>query len=96
MARLGEHEAGGESGGADLDGAHDPDFMRRLEQVVASLPRLQRAIFFAHRVEAMSYDEIARRTGLSARQVEQQIARALYHIDRQISGKPHLRWRRWF
>lgn len=94
MARLGEHEAGGEGGGADLDDAHDPDFMRRLEEAVADLPRLQRTIFLAHRVENMSYDEIARCTGRSKRQVEQQIAKALYHIDRHMSGKPQPWWRR--
>jgi RNA polymerase sigma-70 factor (ECF subfamily) len=52
----------------------DGDLPRRLEEAVAVMPRKQREIFLAHRLDDMSYAEIASRTGLSVRQVERQMA----------------------
>jgi len=52
----------------------DAELLRRLEDAVASMPRKQREIFLAHRLDDMSYAEIARRTGLSVKQVERQMA----------------------
>jgi len=69
----------------------DPEFLNRLEQAIASLPRRNREIFLAHRVDGLSYQEIANRTGLSVRRVERHIARALYGLDRALEGRP-LRW----
>ena len=74
----------------------DPDFLRRLEQAIAKLPRLQRAVFLAHRMDDMSYGEIARRTGLTATQVQRQMARAICNIDRQLEGEKLRWWHRWF
>lgn len=69
----------------------DPEFLERLNQAIATLPRRDREIFLAHRVDGLSYQEIADRTGLSVRRVERHIARALYGIDRTLEG-PLLRW----
>lgn len=69
----------------------DPEFLERLNQAIATLPRRDREIFLAHRVDGLSYQEIASRTGLSVRRVERHIARALYGIDRSLEGQP-LRW----
>ena len=74
----------------------DADQLRRLEQAVAAMPRKQREIFLAHRVHAMSYVEIASRTGLSVRQVERQIAKAIYKLCKQMDGHPLSWWERWF
>jgi RNA polymerase sigma-70 factor (ECF subfamily) len=74
----------------------DADLLRRLEEAVASMPRKQREIFLAHRLDEMSYAEIARRTGLTVRQVERQMARAIYKLCKQMDGHPLSWWERWF
>jgi len=76
--------------------APDPDLLRRLEQAVSNLPRIQREIFLAHRLDGLSYDEIARRTGLTVGRVERHMARALRRIDRQLSGGGLRWWQRMF
>jgi RNA polymerase sigma-70 factor (ECF subfamily) len=73
-----------------------PDLRRRLEEAVAAMPRVQREIFLAHRLDAMSYAEIARRTGLSIRQVERHMARAIYKLCKQMDGHSLSWWERWF
>jgi DNA-directed RNA polymerase specialized sigma24 family protein len=63
----------------------------------SSMPRTRREIYLASRLDDMPYAEIAERTGLSVRQVEQHIARALLAIDDAIDGRvPVPWWRRWF
>jgi RNA polymerase sigma factor (sigma-70 family) len=76
--------------------SHDPELLRRLEDAVAAMPRAQREIFLAHRLDKMSYAEIARRTGLSVKQVERQMARAIYKLCKQMDGHPLSWWERWF
>ena len=74
----------------------DAELLRRLEDAVASMPRKQREIFLAHRLDDMSYAEIARRTGLSVKQVERQMARAIYKLCKQMDGHPLSWWEQWF
>ena len=74
----------------------DPDLLRRLEDAMRNIPKLQREIFMAHRLDDMPYGEIARRTGLTVRQVERHIARALYKLDKQLRGRRLSWWERWF
>ena len=38
----------------------------------------------ARRVDGLSYDEIAERTGLSHKAIEKQMARAIAHLDRTL------------
>ena len=64
------------------------DLLRRLEEAVAAMPAKQREIFLAHRLDDMTYAEIASRTGLSVRQVERQMARAVYKLCKQMDGHP--------
>jgi RNA polymerase sigma-70 factor (ECF subfamily) len=45
-----------------------------------------REIFMAHRVEGLSYSEIAERTGLSVKGVEKQMGKALVQLDRYLHG----------
>lgn len=58
------------------------DTLRRLEQAVARLKPRTREIFLAHRVEGLSYAEIAARTGLGIKGVEKQMSKAIAKIDR--------------
>lgn len=78
----------------------DPELLARLEAALRSLPRLRREIFLAVRLDAMTYGEIARRTGLSIAQVEREVARAIAQIDRcleQDGASPsHTWWRRFW
>jgi RNA polymerase sigma factor (sigma-70 family) len=74
----------------------DPDLLRRLEEAMLNIPKLQREIFMAHRLDDMSYLEIAERTGLTVRQVERHMARALYKLDKQLHGRELSWWERRF
>ena len=74
----------------------DADFKRRLEAALASMPRRQREIFLAHRVDDMSYTEIARLRGIAVREVERQMARAMYKLVKQMEGGRLSWWERWF
>jgi RNA polymerase sigma-70 factor (ECF subfamily) len=74
-----------------MSGNHDPELIRRLGDAISNLPRLQRDIFLAHRLNDLSYKEIGRRTGLTAKQVERHMARAISKIGKQMDGYP-LSW----
>lgn len=75
---------------------NDANLLRRLETALANMPRNQRQIFLAHRLDGMSFAEIARRTGLSQRQVERRMARALAKLDKQLEGRKLTWWERRF
>jgi RNA polymerase sigma factor (sigma-70 family) len=73
-----------------------PDEVRRLEardglaRIEAALERVKpktREIFLAHRLDGMSYAEIAEVTGMSIKGVEKQMSKAIAHIDRLV-GRP--------
>jgi RNA polymerase sigma-70 factor (ECF subfamily) len=70
--------------------------LRRLEEAAMNMPKLQREIFLAHRLDDMPYDEIARRTGLTVRQVERHMARAIYKITVALRGRKLRWWERWY
>lgn len=79
--------------GADLDLFAGPDQQRlleardMLERVEAAMLRLRpktREIFMAHRIEGLSYAEIAQRTGLSVKGVEKQMSKAIAALDRLL------------
>ena len=44
-----------------------------------------REIFMAHRIDGMTYAEIAERTGLTVKGVEKQMSKALAQLDRMLS-----------
>jgi len=86
--------------GASVDDAcvsATADELARLEAALLTLPRFTREVFLAHRLDDLSYAEIASRTGISVRRVERELARALYGLDRAMRGQPVPRkWcRRW-
>jgi DNA-directed RNA polymerase specialized sigma24 family protein len=68
----------------------------KLEAAFAKLPPFTRSVFLAHRLDDLSYTEIATITGVSVRLVEQEVARALFAIARALSDEPRRRqwWRR--
>ena len=60
------------------------DMLQRVEAAVLRLRPKTREIFMAHRVEGLSYGEIAQRTGLSVKGVEKQMSKAIAAIDRML------------
>jgi len=79
--------------GEEVYGPIHPEHLARLERAVKSLRRIDREIFLARRLDDMSYAEIAERTGLTVRQVERSVRRALVDIDCYMC-RPERRW--WF
>lgn len=69
--------------------------LARMEAIMRRLPRLTRDIFLAHRLDDMPYEEIARRTGLSVRDVERHIARAILALMRGLDGEQRPWWKFW-
>lgn len=60
------------------------DTLRRLEAAISRLKPKTRAIFLAHRLDGLSYAEIAELTGLSVKGVEKQMSKAIAKIDRLL------------
>ena len=60
------------------------DTLRRLEGAIAQLKPKTRSIFLAHRLDGLSYGEIAELTGLSVKGVEKQMSKAIAKIDRLL------------
>jgi RNA polymerase sigma factor (sigma-70 family) len=67
-----------------MDQESDPETLRRLEAALLKLPQIEREIFLAVRLDHMDYREIARRTGLSVRQVEKKVGRAIRLLTRYL------------
>lgn len=58
----------------------------RLSECLAGLDARTRKIFLAHRIEGMSYGEIARDNCLSVSSVEKHIAKATLMLTRSMEG----------
>jgi RNA polymerase sigma factor (sigma-70 family) len=78
----------------DLPTAIDPihllevrDMLDRLDLAMLELPETTREVFMAHRLEGLTYAEIAGRTGLTIKQVEKAIARAMVALDRTLGPR---------
>jgi RNA polymerase sigma-70 factor (ECF subfamily) len=60
------------------------DTLRRLELALSKLKPKTREIFVAHRLDGLSYSEIAEQTGLTVKGVEKQMSKAITKIDRLL------------
>lgn len=80
----------------EWQGPGHPGQLATMERAMLSLPRTTRDVFLAHRLDEMSYAEIARATGLSVRQVERHMARALLQFSRFVDGDERTLWQRWW
>jgi RNA polymerase sigma-70 factor (ECF subfamily) len=58
------------------------DMLRRMEAAMLKLRPITREIFMAHRLDGLSYLEIADRTGLSVKGVEKHMSKAIAQITR--------------
>lgn len=78
---------------ADHSSSEDPcaalearDMLRRIEAAIPLLPDRTREIFMAHRFEDLTYDEIAKRLGISIKTVEMHISAALRELHRAVGN----------
>ena len=60
------------------------DMLTRVEAAMLKLRPKTREIFMAHRIDGLSYAEIAERTGLSIKGVEKQMSKAIAQLDRML------------
>lgn len=60
------------------------DSLRRLEAAMYRLKPRSRDIFLAHRLDGMTYCEIAERTGLSVKRVEKIMSKAIKELTRLL------------
>jgi RNA polymerase sigma factor (sigma-70 family) len=60
------------------------DDLRRVERAVLAMRPRTRAIFLAHRVDGMSYAEIAEECGIGIKGVEKQMGRAIAILAREL------------
>jgi RNA polymerase sigma-70 factor (ECF subfamily) len=67
------------------------ELLRRLERAMTRLPPTTRNIFLAHRLDGLSYQEIAERTGLSVGDVVRHMSKALDRLCIELDAEP-LRW----
>lgn len=62
----------------------DRDALARVEKAVARLNRRTREIFLLHRVEGLTYAQIADEVGMSVKGVKKQMAKALFELRRDV------------
>jgi RNA polymerase sigma factor (sigma-70 family) len=60
------------------------DLLNRLDQAMLRLKPKTREIFMAHRLDGLSYAEIAAHTGLSVKGVEKHMCKAIAQLDRSL------------
>jgi RNA polymerase sigma factor (sigma-70 family) len=60
-------------------------------EAITTLPPRCREVFLMHRIDGLSYSQIARKLCITVSAVEKHIARACLLIDATINGEPHRR-----
>ncbi|MEZ0242291.1 MAG: sigma factor-like helix-turn-helix DNA-binding protein [Sphingomonas sp.] len=68
------------------------EIIERLEIGLRRMPKMRREIFLALRLDEMSYEEIADRTGLSVKQVERHVARSMLTLLNAGDERAALPW----
>jgi RNA polymerase sigma factor (sigma-70 family) len=68
------------------------EIIERLESGLRRMPKMRREIFLALRLDELSYDEIAERTGLTVKQVERHVARSMMTLLEAIEGRRPVAW----
>lgn len=60
---------------------------RRLRRAFAKLPPMTQEVFRLHRIEGLTYAEIAARLGIAAEVVERHVVDALYEMARRVDRR---------
>jgi len=69
--------------------------LAKFERAMQRVPRRQREILLAVRLDDLSYSEIAERTGLTVAQVERLVAHGLFNFSCNLDDPRRHWWRRW-
>lgn len=69
------------------DGIELAETQERYRTAVAALPERTRAVFLLHRVDGLSYKEIAAELGISIRTVEWHVAEAILRIGKALDAR---------
>lgn len=85
-----------EPGPGGMQEPADVPLLETMERAMDALPQRTREVFLANRINDLSYAEIARTTGLSRRQVQRHMAKALYHLSCFMDGDERTPRRRWW
>jgi RNA polymerase sigma-70 factor (ECF subfamily) len=73
----------------------DQEPIVRVEAAKRTLPRRTCESFILNWLDHMPYEEIARRTSVTVRQVGRHVVRALVLLDREVHRRPRSRWKFW-
>lgn len=63
------------------------EFDQKLQQVISEIPEKSRTVFLMHRIDGMSYSEIAGNLQLSVKAVEKRMSRALAVLNEKLGKK---------
>ncbi|MBU7590425.1 MAG: iron dicitrate transport regulator FecR [Sphingopyxis terrae] len=69
--------------------------LRQYERAVDRIGAADRAIFLGHRVEELSYRQLAERHGIGVAEVEEAMIRSLRVIAQAVDGKNRRWWQFW-
>ena len=69
--------------------------LRLYERAVDRLDEFDRRVFLGHRVEELSYRQLAKRHGVSVHEIEQAMIRSLRVIAQTVDRKNRRRWQFW-
>ena len=69
--------------------------LRQYERAVDQIEEEDRAIFLGHRVEELSYRQLAERHGVSVAEVEDAMIRSLRVIAKSVDRKNRRWWQFW-
>ena len=61
--------------------------LRRALATIDAMPPKRREVFLLHRLEGLSYPQIARRIGISIKTVEKHMALAMAQLSREVDGE---------
>lgn len=61
--------------------------LRRALATIDAMPPKRREVFLLHRLEGLSYAQIARRAGISIKTVEKHMALAMAQLSREVDGE---------
>jgi DNA-directed RNA polymerase specialized sigma24 family protein len=70
----------------------EAEMVERMEIAMRRMPKIRREIFLALRLDDLSYEEIAERTGRTVKQVERHVARSMLTLLNAVDGRAPLPW----
>jgi RNA polymerase sigma-70 factor (ECF subfamily) len=63
------------------------EFDEKLQRILSGLPEKSRTVFLMHRIDGMTYKEIAKNLQVSVKAVEKQMSKALSVLNDKLGKK---------